>query len=160
MLTIRQRLIYHGHRTEKSHAFCWPLSAYLPMRATTHSCWHRGHLLFCFTHSAMQQLWNEWLQSPHTTTHSSCLFSPWHRRQASAKNNIKYTVCEKGMDMAITPDAMEEFFLGVSTFGWFWAHPTSRSNPQYINGKVLQFYTGNHYSSCNMLKSAAGIILK
>lgn len=33
----------------------------------------------------MQQLWNEWLQSPHTTTHSSCLFSPWHLRQASIK---------------------------------------------------------------------------
>ena len=37
------------------------------MRWTTHSCWHNGQRLFCFTHNDMQQLWNEWLQSPHTT---------------------------------------------------------------------------------------------
>lgn len=56
---------------------------HLPIRWTIHSCWHRGHLLFCLTQSDMQQLWNEWLHSPHTTTHSSCLFSVWHLRQAS-----------------------------------------------------------------------------
>lgn len=56
---------------------------YLPTLWTTHSCWHNGHLLFCTTHSDIQQLWNEWLHSPHTTTHSSCLLSDWQRRQAS-----------------------------------------------------------------------------
>lgn len=40
---------------------------YLPILCTTHSCWHNGHLLFCTTHSDIQQLWNEWLHSPHTT---------------------------------------------------------------------------------------------
>ena len=47
---------------------CWPqnLSIYLPIRWTDHSCWHSGHRLFCLTHNFMQQLWNEWLQSPAT----------------------------------------------------------------------------------------------
>ena len=63
---------------------------HFPIRATTHSFWHNGHLLFCFTQSAMQQLWNEWLQSPQTTTHSSCLLSPWHLRQQSRNvNSVK-----------------------------------------------------------------------
>ena len=45
----------------------WAVWAYLPIRWTTQSCWHRGQRLFCFTHSDMQQLWNEWLHSPQTT---------------------------------------------------------------------------------------------
>lgn len=57
--------------------------SYFPIRWTTHSCWHRGHRLFCLTHNDIQQLWNEWLHSPQTTTHSSCLFSAWHLKQAS-----------------------------------------------------------------------------
>ena len=40
---------------------------HLPILCTTHSCWHNGHLLFCTTHSDIQQLWNEWLHSPQTT---------------------------------------------------------------------------------------------
>jgi len=57
--------------------------SYFPILWTTHSCWQRGHRLFCLTHRDIQQLWNEWLQSPQTTTQSSCLFSAWHLRQAS-----------------------------------------------------------------------------
>ena len=41
--------------------------AYLPILWTTQSCWQRGQRLFCFTHRDMQQLWKEWLHSPHTT---------------------------------------------------------------------------------------------
>lgn len=39
-------------------------------RSTNLTCWHSGQRAFCFTHWAMQQLWKEWEQSPHTTTHS------------------------------------------------------------------------------------------
>lgn len=42
-------------------------AAYLPILWTTQSCWQRGQRLFCFTHRDMQQLWKEWLHSPHTT---------------------------------------------------------------------------------------------
>lgn len=41
--------------------------AYLPILCTTQSCWQRGQRLFCFTQRDMQQLWKEWLHSPHTT---------------------------------------------------------------------------------------------
>lgn len=59
-----------------------------------HSCWHNGHRLFCFTHNDMQQWWNEWLHSPHTTTQScrpnvSFLHSAWQRRHASGMKEIK-----------------------------------------------------------------------
>lgn len=40
---------------------------HLPILWTTQSCWQRGQRLFCFTHRDMQQLWKEWLHSPHTT---------------------------------------------------------------------------------------------
>lgn len=60
-----------------------PVRAHLPILCTTQSCWQSGQRLFCFTHRDMQQLWKEWLHSPHTTTQSSCLFSAWHLRQAS-----------------------------------------------------------------------------
>lgn len=40
---------------------------HLPILCTTQSCWHSGHLLFCLTQRDMQQLWKEWLHSPHTT---------------------------------------------------------------------------------------------
>lgn len=56
---------------------------YFPIRWTTHSCWQSGQRLFCLTHSDIQQLWKEWLHSPQTTTHSSCLFSAWHLKHAS-----------------------------------------------------------------------------
>ena len=44
------------------------------MRWTTQSFWQRGHLGFCFTQSIMQQLWKEWLHSPHTTAHCDVFF--------------------------------------------------------------------------------------
>jgi hypothetical protein len=56
---------------------------YFPILWTIQSCWQRGHLLFCWTHKDIQQLWKEWLHSPQTTTQSSCLLSAWHLRQAS-----------------------------------------------------------------------------
>ena len=42
-----------------------------------------SHLLFCFTHNDIQQLWKEWLHSPHTTvnrkkTKSNALQNRWH----------------------------------------------------------------------------------
>lgn len=40
---------------------------HLPILCTTQSCWHSGQRLFCFTQRDMQQLWKEWLHSPHTT---------------------------------------------------------------------------------------------
>ena len=53
-----------------------------PMRWTVQSCWQSEHLLFCFTQSVMQQLWKEWLQSPHTTTQCGASSSlPWQLRQ-------------------------------------------------------------------------------
>ena len=58
-------------------------NGYFPILCTTHSRWHRGHRLFCWTQSDIQQLWKEWLHSPQTTTQSSCLLSAWQRRQAS-----------------------------------------------------------------------------
>ena len=45
----------------------------MPIRWTDHSCWHSGHRLFCLTHNFMQQLWNEWLQSPVTKPNVSVL---------------------------------------------------------------------------------------
>lgn len=64
------------------------LGVHFPIRWMDHSCWHNGQRLFCFTHSDMQQWWNEWLHSPQTTTQSwrpsvSFLHSAWQRRQAS-----------------------------------------------------------------------------
>lgn len=56
---------------------------HFPIRFTLHSCWQRGHRLFCFTHRDIQQLWKTWLQSPQTTTQSSARLSFWHRRHAS-----------------------------------------------------------------------------
>lgn len=49
------------------HIFPLAIEYHLPTFCTTHSCWHNGHLLFWTTHSDIQQLWNEWLQSPQTT---------------------------------------------------------------------------------------------
>jgi len=64
------------------------LKHYFPSFWTVHSCWHRGHRLFCLIHRLMQHWWKEWLHSPHTTTQSlppraSTLDSDWHLRQAS-----------------------------------------------------------------------------
>merc|ERR550519_2841206 len=61
---------------------------YFPDFCTVHSCWHRGHLLFCLIQRLMQHWWKLWLHSPHTTTQSfpplaSTLVSDWHLKQAS-----------------------------------------------------------------------------
>merc|ERR550519_158061 len=61
---------------------------YFPNFCTVHSCWHRGHLLFCLIQRLMQHWWKLWLHSPHTTTQSfpplaSTLVSDWHLKQAS-----------------------------------------------------------------------------
>ena len=67
-------------------------SRYFPMRCTTHSCWHRGQRLFCLTHSDMQQLWNEWLQSPHTTaiTHTDYNTKYLHSESAWEQRIVRY----------------------------------------------------------------------
>ena len=40
---------------------------YFPNFCTVHSCWQSGQRLFCLIHKLIQQWWNEWLHSPHTT---------------------------------------------------------------------------------------------
>lgn len=95
------------------------------MRWMDHSCWHNGHRLFCLTHNDMQQWWNEWLHSPHTTTQScrprvSFLHSAWQRRQASEMQQNDWSMikieifnenCDKNKLKSLSPHMLFSIFF-------------------------------------------------
>lgn len=101
------------------------LDHYFPILCTTQSCWHSGHLLFCFVQSVIQQLWNEWLHSPQTTTQSSCLFSDWHRRHASITWTLQ--IAQVSHSTSQLHIATRFHFLRVNILSVFWFASLSTS---------------------------------
>lgn len=109
---------------------------YLPTRCTDHSCWHRGHRLFCFTHRLMQQLWKEWLHSPQITTQSSCLFSPWHRKHASMTCTLQIAQVSHSTSQLHMATAFH--FFRVNIFSGFWVSLAMVSaSPSLISVSLL-----------------------